>query len=173
MKKSQTQSSLAAPTLRTPPRGSQDKIPEQRIPYMARRSARLFIQALTQHPTQDQTATSSAEIQESQSEPVVNEIPQALDSSSARMTSRKRAVTLAQLEDQEEGIKKSPSKHTREGSGGSGSSGSSGNSLTHICLCQPDPKIPRPRNGRLHLVGVKLQQTLRQQTTSGSWKSVD
>lgn len=173
MKKNQTQSSLAAPTRRTP-RGSQDKIPEQRIPYMARRSARLFVQALTQHPTQDQTATSSSTgIQESRSEPAVNEPPQALDSSSARMTSRKRAVTLAQLEDQEEGNKKSPSKHTREGSGGSGNSGSSGNSLTHICLCQPDPKIPRPRNGRLHLSGVKLQQTLRQQTISSSWKSAD
>ena len=22
---------------------------------------------------------------------------------------------------------------------------------THICLCQPDPKIPRPRNGKYHL----------------------
>lgn len=66
------------------------------------------------------------------------------------MTCRKRPATLAQLEDQEEG-NKSPPKHTRDGSGGSGSSGSSGNSLAHICLCQPDPKIPRPRNGKLHL----------------------
>lgn len=27
------------------------------------------------------------------------------------------------------------------------SRGSSGDSTAHVCICQPDPKIPRPRNG--------------------------
>lgn len=186
MKKNQIQSSATAHNRRTSPRGSQDKILEtadsvhgagalgERSSKPARRSARLSIQVLTQYPTQAQTATSpSTGIQESQFEPVVNEISQALDSSSARMTSRKRAVSLAIPEDQEEGNNNSPSKHTREGSGGSGSSGNSGNSVAHICLCQPDPKIPRPRNGKWRIpAGVELQETLRQ-TISGSCKSVD
>lgn len=52
-------------------------------------------------------------------------------------TTRKRNAGIVEGEDKEfEGA--SPA-HTRQSSGDSG---------IHVCICQPDPKIPRPRNGK-------------------------
>ena len=57
-------------------------------------------------------------------------------------TTRKRNASTAELEDKElEGANTTPA-HSRA---------SSGDSTAHVCICQPDPKIPRPRNGMYFL----------------------
>ncbi|KAF9633821.1 hypothetical protein BFW01_g4715 [Lasiodiplodia theobromae] len=62
---------------------------------------------------------------------------------------RKRAASLADKGDREEADvvdEITPTTtHSRMSSGGA-SVGSAGSPATHVCLCQPDPKIPRPRN---------------------------
>jgi hypothetical protein len=67
--------------------------------------------------------------------------PQAEESTQARMT-RKRAAHLANLEDAalHKGLDE-VSKRTGD------DSESPLGSVSQICLCQPDPKVPRPRNG--------------------------
>jgi len=161
--KNQNQDSSTATSRRTSPRRSQNIRPETTDPVYdvgtaveennkpSRRSMRLSTRPLTQHTTKNQTSQSSPKgLQFSQPELTDSEVSRPLDSISACMTSRKRAATIAQLDNQEDPQDKSRSKHIREDSGATGPSHSPGNSLVHICLCQPDPKIPRPRNGKLH-----------------------
>jgi hypothetical protein len=52
---------------------------------------------------------------------------------------RKRSVNVVEEEDREIDSHEVTSIHTRA---------SSGDSTAHVCICQPDPKIPRPRNGK-------------------------
>ena len=53
-------------------------------------------------------------------------------------SARKRTASIVEEEDKElESSEISPA-HTRA---------SSGDSAAQVCICQPDPKIPRPRNG--------------------------
>jgi HMG box factor, other len=52
--------------------------------------------------------------------------------------SKKRAADAIDVEDQESKSATTTLTHSR---------GSSGDSALHVCICQPDPKIPRPRNG--------------------------
>ena len=163
MKENQNQDSLTASSRRTSPRSSQNigsettdsahdvGIAMGELNKPARRSMRLSTQTLAQHTTKDQKSPSSPkDFPSSDSEHTAVEVSGTLPSISARMTSRKRAATIAQLDSQEDPQDKNRSKHTREDSEATGTSGSSGNSLAHICLCQPDPKIPRPRNGKLY-----------------------
>ena len=53
-------------------------------------------------------------------------------------TTRKRNAGIVEAEDKDIDEGESNSAHTRQNSGDSG---------IHVCICQPDPKIPRPRNG--------------------------
>ncbi|KAK5112137.1 hypothetical protein LTR62_004480 [Meristemomyces frigidus] len=53
---------------------------------------------------------------------------------------RKRTAGIVELEDKELDETTSTPVHSR---------GSSNDSTAHVCICQPDPKIPRPRNGEL------------------------
>ncbi|KAF2433953.1 hypothetical protein EJ08DRAFT_19327 [Tothia fuscella] len=66
---------------------------------------------------------------------------QAVDSAPARMT-RKRVAHLANLEDA--ALHKSIAQVSRNPAENTESPG--GGPISSICLCQPDPKIPRPRN---------------------------
>ena len=163
MKKNQRRGPPTVTSRRTSPRRSQNIRSETTDPVYdvstaaeefnkpSRRSMRLSARPLTQYTNKIQTAqTLPKGLQFSQPEPTDSEVSQPLDSISAFMTSRKRAATIAQLDSQEDPQDKNRSKHTREDSEATGTSGSSGNSLAHICLCQPDPKIPRPRNGKLY-----------------------
>ena len=52
---------------------------------------------------------------------------------------RKRSVNVVEEEDREIDSHEVTPIHTRA---------SSGDSTAHVCICQPDPKIPRPRNGK-------------------------
>ncbi|OQO08320.1 hypothetical protein B0A48_06190 [Cryoendolithus antarcticus] len=52
-------------------------------------------------------------------------------------STRKRTASIAEREDNGLGSSEATPAHTRA---------SSGNSAGQVCLCQPDPKIPRPRN---------------------------
>lgn len=76
---------------------------------------------------------------------------------------RKRAASLAdkadgrdeqpdgtpeEVGDEATDIAPTNTTHSRMSSGGA-SAGSAGSAASHVCLCQPDPKIPRPRNGQL------------------------
>ena len=54
--------------------------------------------------------------------------------------SRKRDASIVEVEDKEIDSQEVTPVHTRA---------SSGDSTAHVCICQPDPKIPRPRNGTL------------------------
>lgn len=38
----------------------------------------------------------------------------------------------------------------------------------HICLCQPEPKIPRPRNGEFALFFISVISTLKRRTSTGT-----
>ncbi|KAH7061550.1 hypothetical protein B0J12DRAFT_736665 [Macrophomina phaseolina] len=73
---------------------------------------------------------------------------------------RKRAASLAdkadgrdeqpdgtpeEVGDEATDIAPTNTTHSRMSSGGA-SAGSAGSAASHVCLCQPDPKIPRPRN---------------------------
>ncbi|KAK6433725.1 slightly ste11-like protein [Oleoguttula sp. CCFEE 5521] len=52
-------------------------------------------------------------------------------------STRKRTASIAEREDKGAGSSEVTPAHTRA---------SSGDSASQVCLCQPDPKIPRPRN---------------------------
>ncbi|KAK0282432.1 slightly ste11-like protein [Friedmanniomyces endolithicus] len=52
-------------------------------------------------------------------------------------TSRKRSASIVEIEDTALDSATTTPIHSR---------GSSGDSTLHVCICQPDPKIPRPRN---------------------------
>lgn len=54
-------------------------------------------------------------------------------------TARKRDAGIVEAEDKEIDTSEATPTHARQGSGDSG---------IHVCICQPDPKIRRPRNGR-------------------------
>jgi HMG box factor len=58
---------------------------------------------------------------------------------SAPSPTRKRSVNVVEEEDREIDSHEVTPVHTRA---------SSGDSTAHVCICQPDPKIPRPRNGK-------------------------
>jgi HMG box factor len=60
------------------------------------------------------------------------------ESPPSRPTS-KRSINVAEEEDREIDSHEVTPVHTRA---------SSGDSTAHVCICQPDPKIPRPRNGK-------------------------
>lgn len=52
---------------------------------------------------------------------------------------RKRSANVVEEEDKAIESHETSPVHTRA---------SSGDSTAHVCICQPDPKIPRPRNGK-------------------------
>ncbi|KAK4555694.1 slightly ste11-like protein [Recurvomyces mirabilis] len=52
-------------------------------------------------------------------------------------STRKRTAGIVEIEDKELDSSTTTPVHSR---------GSSGDSTAHVCICQPDPKIPRPRN---------------------------
>lgn len=54
-------------------------------------------------------------------------------------TTRKRSAGLVQQEDKALDSADTTPAHSR---------GNSGDSAVHVCICQPDPKVPRPRNGK-------------------------
>jgi HMG box factor len=54
-------------------------------------------------------------------------------------STRKRSAGTAEEEDQPLNSTNTSPAHTRA---------NSGEAAVHVCICQPDPKIPRPRNGR-------------------------
>ncbi|KAF2460262.1 hypothetical protein BDY21DRAFT_383962 [Lineolata rhizophorae] len=73
-----------------------------------------------------------------------NDSPTSRDSPRFREL-RKRATSVTSKDDDEEtGAPDDSPAHTRAGSGDSAST--TNTAATHVCLCQPDPKIPRPRN---------------------------
>ncbi|KAF2141237.1 uncharacterized protein K452DRAFT_298636 [Aplosporella prunicola CBS 121167] len=85
-----------------------------------------------------------------------DDAPPTPESPPFRLT-RKRAASLADKEaetaderaeddeaDEDADIAARHGTHSRMSSGGSGAS--VGSAASHVCLCQPDPKIPRPRN---------------------------
>ena len=53
-------------------------------------------------------------------------------------TTRKRSAGIVEQEDKALASAETTPAHTRA---------NSGESAVHVCICQPDPKIPRPRNG--------------------------
>lgn len=53
-------------------------------------------------------------------------------------SARKRNASIVEEEDKELESNETSPVHTRA---------SSGDSASQVCICQPDPKIPRPRNG--------------------------
>ena len=55
-------------------------------------------------------------------------------------STRKRNAGTVEEEDKELDSATTTPVHTRA---------SSGDSTAHVCICQPDPKIPRPRNGMI------------------------
>jgi HMG box factor, other len=60
------------------------------------------------------------------------------EESPPKRTTKKRTADVIEVEDKElDSVTITPG-HSR---------GSSGDSAIHVCICQPDPKIPRPRNG--------------------------
>lgn len=67
-------------------------------------------------------------------------------------STRKRTAGTTEEEDKELDISVTTPAHTRT---------SSGEATVHVCICQPDPKIPRPRNG-MHIDSLRmyLQLTL-------------
>ncbi|KMU88893.1 hypothetical protein CIHG_06695 [Coccidioides immitis H538.4] len=65
--------------------------------------------------------------------------------------SRKRVPTVASCH---------LAREERATSAGSTKSTSSKDSNVQFCLCQPDPKIPRPRNGVFHLVQTHFQSAV-------------
>lgn len=54
-------------------------------------------------------------------------------------SARKRNASIVEEEDKELESSETSPVHTRA---------SSGDSAAQVCICQPDPKIPRPRNGK-------------------------
>jgi len=74
------------------------------------------------------------------------EVPLTPESPPFRIT-RKRAAEALEERDME--VETRTPSHTRMSSGESRNSGPSAVSRegAHLCICQPDPKIPRPRNG--------------------------
>jgi len=74
------------------------------------------------------------------------EVPLTPESPPFRIT-RKRAAEA--LEERDMDVETRGPSHTRMSSGEFGNSGASATSRegAHLCICQPDPKIPRPRNG--------------------------
>ena len=53
-------------------------------------------------------------------------------------TTRKRSAGVVELDDKPLHGSETTPAHTRA---------NSGDHTVHVCICQPDPKIPRPRNG--------------------------
>lgn len=92
----------------------------------------------------DHSPSSFSSKQPQQGEPPISDSA----SSSTRMT-RKRAADLANLEDSNRTVNQeqeiSPQREQRPAA-----------TPAHICLCQPDPKIPRPRNGMLLQLALDL-----------------
>lgn len=71
-----------------------------------------------------------------------------------RRPTRKRAASLVYIEEDKP---KSDNDPTYQRSSNSAPSTGSGEFSGHICLCQPEPKIPRPRNGEFCLLFVRKQ----------------
>ena len=65
--------------------------------------------------------------------------PSTPDDSPPFKTTRKRSAGIVEQEDREIDSNETSPAHTRT---------SSDESTMHVCICQPDPKIPRPRNGK-------------------------
>ena len=91
----------------------------------------------------------SGRIQDSRSAPVSSPVernkreelpPPTLTSS---RTTRKRLASLAEVVDREDAVENDSPIDAPPSATSTGSLDFSG----HVCLCQPEPKIPRPRNG--------------------------
>lgn len=72
-----------------------------------------------------------------------------------RRLTRKRAASLVHIE--EDKPKPEDDDPTYQRSSNSAPSTGSREFSGHICLCQPEPKIPRPRNGEFCLLFVRKQ----------------
>ena len=72
-----------------------------------------------------------------------------------RRLTRKRAASLVHIE--EDKPKSEDDDPTYQRSSNSAPSTGSREFSGHICLCQPEPKIPRPRNGEFCLLFVRKQ----------------
>ena len=73
-----------------------------------------------------------------------------------RRLTRKRAASLVHIEeDKPKSEDDDPTTYQR--SSNSAPTTGSGEFSGHICLCQPEPKVPRPRNGELCLLFVRKQ----------------
>ena len=68
-----------------------------------------------------------------------SETPLTPEESPPFRTTRRRSAGLVEQEDRIIDSSETSPVHTRN---------SSGDSAVHVCICQPDPKIPRPRNGK-------------------------
>ncbi|KAK5131483.1 hypothetical protein LTR08_000877 [Meristemomyces frigidus] len=83
------------------------------------------------------SAVSTRSQRRSPSPPRESKTPLTPEESPPFRTTRKRDASAAAVEDKElDGASTTPA-HSRA---------SSGDSTAHVCICQPDPKIPRPRN---------------------------
>ncbi|KAK7613967.1 hypothetical protein JOL62DRAFT_630824 [Phyllosticta paracitricarpa] len=82
---------------------------------------------------------------------------------------RKRAASLVdrteEMDTQEAGAAPVSGTHSRINSAGSLVS-SDGSTANHVCLCQPDPKIPRPRNENPGLANPEISKIIGEQ-----WRS--
>ena len=80
----------------------------------------------------------------SRSQPSISAPTKTYDGLHSPQSSSSRLIRERHINEMEEKNDNLPeSGHARHDSGGSTDSIAS-----HICLCQPDPKIPRPRNGK-------------------------
>lgn len=82
--------------------------------------------------------TSSASSRRRSPSPLRAKTPLTPEESPPCRTTRKRTAGIVEEEDKDADLIEPTSAHTRQ---------SSGDSAAHVCICQPDPKIPRPRNG--------------------------
>ncbi|KAF1812554.1 hypothetical protein P152DRAFT_342635 [Eremomyces bilateralis CBS 781.70] len=88
-----------------------------------------------------------------------NASPPLSQSPSFRLTRKRaaeefeRTVESKPVEVDEMDMEEISPTHTRASSGDSGG----GQAGLHVCLCQPDPKIPRPRNGESNICHVCSQ----------------
>ncbi|KAI9892097.1 MAG: hypothetical protein M1814_001803 [Vezdaea aestivalis] len=136
-----------------------DNGPRRSIPAPASAPAASPTPRVTRHAAS--VGTSSQEVATSmldahtQSSPVASTT---LESSIGRMT-RKRAASLQTRLESSPSIE-SPAPVARSGSSSIISGPRSSDPATQVCLCPPDPKIPRPRNGKRTPPSEHYEQTL-------------
>ncbi|EME48770.1 hypothetical protein DOTSEDRAFT_67720 [Dothistroma septosporum NZE10] len=89
------------------------------------------------HAASSSRRTSSASSWRRSPSPSRSKTPLTPEESPPFRTTTKRTAGIVEEEDKDVDCIEPTSTHTRHSSGDSGA---------HVCICQPDPKIPRPRN---------------------------